>query len=75
VGTEVPGPHPVYRVFVDGKPSPVKYAGDQPHNYGIWDLEPGGSALFLVFEGGDAKRYRITPDPAVTIQSVIAAAK
>ena len=67
VGTEVSGPNPVYRVFVDGKASPVKFSGEQPHNYGTWDLVAPASALFLVFEGGAAKRYTITADPAVTV--------
>jgi hypothetical protein len=29
----------------------------------------------LVFDGVDAKRFRITPDPAVTIDTALAAVK
>lgn len=58
VATEVGEPYPVYRVFGDGKASPVKFTGDQPHNHGTWDPDGPSSVLFLVFEGGRGEAVR-----------------
>jgi hypothetical protein len=65
----------VTRVFVDGQASSVTYTGSQPPYPGTWGIGADGVLSVLAFEGADAKRYRVTPDRAVTIDTVLAAMK
>lgn len=48
-------------VVVDGKPSPLKFSGDQPAYPGVWQIGTDGVLQFLVFEGQATKRFRLTP--------------
>jgi len=61
VSEEKLGQQQTMRVVVDGKPSPLKFSGDQPAYPGVWQIGTDGVLLFLAFEAPVAKRFRLTP--------------
>ncbi|HJQ96679.1 MAG TPA: hypothetical protein VJ826_00120 [Candidatus Polarisedimenticolaceae bacterium] len=65
----------VYRVYVNGKASQARYTGEQPVYAGTWEIGADNVLSMLVFDGLDTKRWRVTPDPAVTIDAALAAVK
>jgi hypothetical protein len=62
-------------LYIDGK-SVAKYEPGALDKFcGNWEVQPDGTFGCVAKLGDDYKRLRITPDPAVTIDSVLAAAK
>jgi hypothetical protein len=62
------------QLYLDGV-SVLKYdQGALDHACGNWDVQPDGTFGCVAKVGNDYKRLRITPDPNVTIDSVLAAA-